>query len=49
MLSIPVPGIFGPMAQEVDGLVLALRALCSEDMYAIDGVIPPIAFRDEVK
>ncbi|XP_060061935.1 fatty-acid amide hydrolase 1 isoform X3 [Erinaceus europaeus] len=38
----------GPMALDVESLVLSLKVLLSEDMHQLDPTVPPIPFREEV-
>lgn len=38
----------GPMAQDVDGLVLAMTALLDPFMFELDPDIPPVPFRREI-
>lgn len=38
----------GPMAQDVDGLVLVMRALLCDEMFRLDPYVPPIYFNEEV-
>ncbi|KAM9129814.1 fatty-acid amide hydrolase 1-like isoform 1-T1 [Pangshura tecta] len=38
----------GPMARDVDSLVLCMRALLCEDMYHLDPTVPPMPFNEEV-
>lgn len=40
--------VAGPMARDVDSLVLCLRALLSEDMHQLDPTVPFMPFREEV-
>ncbi|XP_060061937.1 fatty-acid amide hydrolase 1 isoform X5 [Erinaceus europaeus] len=37
----------GPMALDVESLVLSLKVLLSEDMHQLDPTVPPIPFREE--
>ncbi|XP_010221346.1 PREDICTED: fatty-acid amide hydrolase 1, partial [Tinamus guttatus] len=41
-------GVVGPIAKDVDSLVLCMRALLCEDMFCLDPTVPPIAFNMEV-
>ncbi|KAK3588105.1 hypothetical protein CHS0354_012163 [Potamilus streckersoni] len=43
-----VSGSVGPMARDLDGLVLATKAILCDYMYALDRSIPPLSFRDEI-
>ena len=43
-----VLGTFGPMAYEVDSLVLAMRVLWDGFMFDLDRLIPPLKFDMEV-
>ena len=36
------------MARDVDGLVLAMRAVLCAYMFQLDPTVPPISFRNEV-
>ncbi|XP_050817664.1 fatty-acid amide hydrolase 1-like [Gopherus flavomarginatus] len=38
----------GPMARDVDSLVLCMRALLCEDMFHLDPTVPPVPFNEEV-
>ncbi|XP_036611348.1 vitamin D3 hydroxylase-associated protein-like [Trichosurus vulpecula] len=38
----------GPLAQDVDSLVLVFRLLVSEYMFQLDPTVPPMPFREEV-
>ncbi|XP_035700175.1 vitamin D3 hydroxylase-associated protein-like [Branchiostoma floridae] len=38
----------GPMARDVDSLVLVMRALLVPDMFQLDPLVPPIPFRHEI-
>ncbi|XP_078527801.1 vitamin D3 hydroxylase-associated protein-like [Lissotriton helveticus] len=42
------PTVIGPMARDVDSLVLCMRALLCEDMFRLDPTVPPIPFNEEV-
>ena len=41
-------GTVGPMARDLDGLVLAMKALLCDYHFELDPKIPPIHFRSEV-
>ncbi|XP_032970623.1 vitamin D3 hydroxylase-associated protein [Rhinolophus ferrumequinum] len=43
-----VTAVAGPMAQDVDSLVLSMQALLSEDMHQLDPTVPPMPFREEI-
>ncbi|KAL3831430.1 hypothetical protein ACJMK2_023181 [Sinanodonta woodiana] len=43
-----VSGTIGPMARDLDGLVLATRAMLCDYMFELDRSIPPVPFRDEI-
>ncbi|XP_059545685.1 vitamin D3 hydroxylase-associated protein-like isoform X2 [Myotis daubentonii] len=43
-----VATVAGPMARDVDSLVLCLRALLSEDMHQLDPTVPFMPFREEI-
>nr|XP_019604904.1 PREDICTED: fatty-acid amide hydrolase 1-like [Rhinolophus sinicus] len=43
-----VTSVVGPMAQDVDSLVLCMQALLSEDMHRLDPTVPPMPFREEI-
>lgn len=47
-LCCAVATVAGPMARDVDSLVLCLRALLSEDMHQLDPTVPFMPFREEV-
>ncbi|XP_072276682.1 vitamin D3 hydroxylase-associated protein-like [Pyxicephalus adspersus] len=38
----------GPMARDVDGVVLAMKALLCEEMFRLDPNVPPIPFNEEM-
>lgn len=38
----------GPLAKDVDSLVLAMRAVLCPHMFQLDPEVPPIPFRSEV-
>ncbi|CAH1242951.1 FAAH [Branchiostoma lanceolatum] len=38
----------GPMARDVDSLVLVMKALLVPDMFELDPLVPPIPFRHEI-
>ncbi|XP_030063005.1 vitamin D3 hydroxylase-associated protein [Microcaecilia unicolor] len=38
----------GPMARDVDSLVLCMKALLCDHMFRLDPSVPPIPFRDEL-
>ncbi|XP_070259405.1 fatty-acid amide hydrolase 1-like [Myotis yumanensis] len=43
-----VASVAGPLARDVDSLVLCLRALLSEDMHKLDPTVPFMPFREEI-
>ncbi|XP_068098639.1 vitamin D3 hydroxylase-associated protein-like [Hyperolius riggenbachi] len=43
-----VPLCSGPMARDVDSLVLAMRTLCCDEMFRLDPYVSPIYFNEEV-
>ncbi|KAG8545752.1 hypothetical protein GDO81_020379 [Engystomops pustulosus] len=43
-----VSAMLGPIARDVDSLVVAMRALLCDDMFQLDPTVPPIPFNDEV-
>ncbi|KAJ1169868.1 hypothetical protein NDU88_001756 [Pleurodeles waltl] len=43
-----VPTVIGPMARDVDSLVLCMRALLCDEMFRLDPTVPPIPFNEEV-
>nr|XP_055197775.1 fatty-acid amide hydrolase 1-like isoform X1 [Nyctereutes procyonoides] len=43
-----VTTVAGPMARDVESLVLCLRALLSEDMHRLDPTVPFMPFREEI-
>ncbi|XP_034510961.1 vitamin D3 hydroxylase-associated protein [Ailuropoda melanoleuca] len=43
-----VTTVAGPMARDVESLVLCMRALLSEDMHRLDPTVPFMPFREEV-
>lgn len=48
LLCCAVATVAGPMARDVDSLVLCLRALLSKDMHQLDPTVPFMPFREEV-
>ncbi|XP_054427611.1 vitamin D3 hydroxylase-associated protein-like [Pteronotus mesoamericanus] len=40
--------VAGPLARDVDSLVLCMRALLSKNMHQLDPTVPPMPFREEV-
>nr|XP_039261261.1 fatty-acid amide hydrolase 1-like isoform X1 [Styela clava] len=38
----------GPMARDIDTIVMAMRALCCEKMFELDPHVVPIKFRDQM-
>nr|XP_060629424.1 vitamin D3 hydroxylase-associated protein-like [Anolis sagrei ordinatus] len=46
LLSVMVTA--GPMARDVDSLVLCMRALLCEDLFQLDPTLPPMPFNEEV-
>ncbi|XP_069088850.1 vitamin D3 hydroxylase-associated protein-like isoform X1 [Pleurodeles waltl] len=38
----------GPMARDVDSLVLFMKATLNEDMFNLDPSVPPLPFKDEI-
>ncbi|XP_069498376.1 vitamin D3 hydroxylase-associated protein-like [Ambystoma mexicanum] len=43
-----VKAVFGPLARDVDSLVLCMRALLCDTMFRLDPTVPPIPFNEEV-
>ncbi|KAM8930433.1 vitamin D3 hydroxylase-associated protein-like [Pelodytes ibericus] len=43
-----VAPMVGPIARDVDSLVLFMRALLCEDMFNMDSTVPPLPFNDKV-
>ncbi|XP_069088849.1 vitamin D3 hydroxylase-associated protein-like isoform X2 [Pleurodeles waltl] len=43
-----VQSMIGPMARDVDSLVLCLQALLCEDMFRLDNTVPPIPFNENL-
>lgn len=48
LLCCAVATVAGPMARDVDSLVLCLRALLNGDMHQLDPTVPFMPFREEV-
>ncbi|XP_028589425.1 vitamin D3 hydroxylase-associated protein-like [Podarcis muralis] len=52
--STPVAGmnsvisVTGPMARDVDSLVLCMRALLCDELFRLDSSVPPIPFNEEI-
>ncbi|NWV00216.1 FAAH1 hydrolase, partial [Upupa epops] len=42
------PCALGPMARDVDSLVLCMKALLCQELFHLDPTVPPIPFNDEV-
>ncbi|XP_056408012.1 vitamin D3 hydroxylase-associated protein-like isoform X2 [Hyla sarda] len=40
--------MLGPIARDVDGLVIAMRAVLCDEMFQMDPTVPPIPFNNEV-
>ncbi|XP_078527814.1 vitamin D3 hydroxylase-associated protein-like isoform X2 [Lissotriton helveticus] len=40
--------MIGPMARDVDSLVLCMQALLCEDMFHLDNTVPPIPFNEKL-
>ncbi|XP_034270894.1 fatty-acid amide hydrolase 1 [Pantherophis guttatus] len=53
-LATPVAGIksvtatIGPMARDVDSLVLCMKALLCDELFHLDPSVPPLPFREEI-
>nr|XP_039261917.1 fatty-acid amide hydrolase 1-like [Styela clava] len=43
-----VTATVGPMARDVDTIVMAMRALCCDKMFELDPHVIPVKFRDEM-
>ncbi|XP_078527819.1 vitamin D3 hydroxylase-associated protein-like [Lissotriton helveticus] len=43
-----VIAMLGPLARDVDSVVLCMRALLCDDMFRLDPTVPPIPFNEEV-
>ncbi|XP_053325777.1 vitamin D3 hydroxylase-associated protein-like [Spea bombifrons] len=43
-----VPMCIGPLARDVDSLVLCMKALLCDEMFKLDPTVPPLPFNDEV-
>uniref|UniRef100_A0A6I8PYC5 Fatty-acid amide hydrolase 1 n=1 Tax=Xenopus tropicalis TaxID=8364 RepID=A0A6I8PYC5_XENTR len=43
-----VAAMIGPLARDVDSLVLCMRALLCEEMFQLDPTIPPLPFNEEI-
>ncbi|KAJ1169841.1 hypothetical protein NDU88_001729 [Pleurodeles waltl] len=43
-----VIAMVGPLARDVDSVVLCMRALLCDDMFRLDPTVPPIPFNEEV-
>ncbi|OCT82705.1 hypothetical protein XELAEV_18025235mg [Xenopus laevis] len=43
-----VAAMIGPLAKDVDSLVLCMRALLCEEMFQLDPTIPPLPFSEEI-
>ncbi|XP_078527808.1 vitamin D3 hydroxylase-associated protein-like [Lissotriton helveticus] len=46
--QLAVPPSLGPMARDVDSLVLCMRALLCEELFRLDHNVPPVPFNAEV-
>nr|XP_034979955.1 vitamin D3 hydroxylase-associated protein-like isoform X1 [Zootoca vivipara] len=53
-LATPIGGMksvtatIGPMARDVDSLVLCMKALLCDELFSLDPSIPPMPFREEI-
>ncbi|XP_070797466.1 vitamin D3 hydroxylase-associated protein-like [Pituophis catenifer annectens] len=53
-LATPVAGVksvtatIGPMARDVDSLVLCMKALLCDELFHLDPSVPPLPFREEI-
>uniref|UniRef100_A0A670IKX9 Fatty-acid amide hydrolase 1 n=1 Tax=Podarcis muralis TaxID=64176 RepID=A0A670IKX9_PODMU len=51
-LASPIAGMksatIGPMARDVDSLVLCMKALLCDELFSLDPSIPPMPFREEI-
>uniref|UniRef100_A0A7M4FPG3 Fatty-acid amide hydrolase 1 n=2 Tax=Crocodylus porosus TaxID=8502 RepID=A0A7M4FPG3_CROPO len=53
-VTVPVPGLLsvtgaiGPMAQDVGGLALCMRALLGDALFQLDPTVPPIPFNEKL-
>lgn len=45
---ITVEGAFGPLARDVESLVIMMKALLVPYMFELDPCLPPVPFREEV-
>uniref|UniRef100_A0A8D0KJV8 Fatty-acid amide hydrolase 1 n=1 Tax=Salvator merianae TaxID=96440 RepID=A0A8D0KJV8_SALMN len=43
-----VISVTGPMARDVDSLVLCMKALLCEELFRLDLAVPPLPFNDEI-
>ncbi|XP_075037654.1 vitamin D3 hydroxylase-associated protein-like isoform X5 [Mixophyes fleayi] len=43
-----VTAMIGPIARDVDSLVMAMRAVLCDDMFQMDPTVPPIPFNEKV-
>ncbi|NWH96637.1 VDHAP protein, partial [Tichodroma muraria] len=46
---LPVTGMLGPMARDVDSLALCMKALLCQEMFQLDPTVPPIPFNEQVR
>jgi len=45
---VTVNAAWGPLAQDVDGLILIMKAVLSPEMFLLDPTLPVMPFRNEV-
>ncbi|KAL7985124.1 hypothetical protein Chor_003694 [Crotalus horridus] len=43
-----VISVTGPMARDVDSLVLCMKALLCDEMFSLDPIVPPLSFNDKL-
>ncbi|KAJ7332772.1 hypothetical protein JRQ81_014952 [Phrynocephalus forsythii] len=43
-----VTSVTGPIAKDVDGLVLCMKALLCDEMFMLDSAVPPLPFNEEI-
>lgn len=48
-LFVTVINVTGPMAKDVDSLVLCMKALLCDELFRLDLAVPPLPFNDEVR
>lgn len=48
-LFVTVINVTGPVARDMDSLVLCMKALLCDELFRLDPAVPPLPFNDEVR